>query len=60
MSSPESTIASLPGPDSTTHPYAVWETTGTGRVLRTFPDEDLAAQFIINNGGELIANPCDW
>ncbi len=46
--------------DSTTHPFAVWEHTHTGRILRTFPDADLAAQFIINNGGELIANPCNW
>lgn len=46
--------------DSATHPFAVWELTGTGYVLRTFPDSDLAAQFIINNGGALIANPCNW
>lgn len=46
--------------DSTAHPLAVWELTGTGQALRTFPDSDLAAQFIINNGGEMIANPCNW
>lgn len=46
--------------DSTLHPFAVWECCAYGRVLRTFPDSDLASQFIINNGGELIANPCNW
>lgn len=46
--------------DANIHPFAVWETTGTGQVLRTFPDEDLAAQFIINNGGAIIPNPCTF
>ena len=45
-------------PCSTTHPFAVWEHTPTGRILRTFPDSDLAAQFCIQNGGgEVIPNP---
>jgi hypothetical protein len=44
-------------PDNTEHPFAVWELTGTGRVLRTFPDEYLAMQFVVNNGGKVIANP---
>lgn len=43
--------------DNTAHPFAVWELTGTGRVLRTFPDIDLAAQWVINNGGTIIRNP---
>ena len=47
-------------PCSTTHPFACWESTGTGMILRTFPDSDLAAQFVINNGGEVIANPCNF
>lgn len=47
-------------PCSAIHPFAVWETTATGRRLHTFPDEDLAMQFIINNGGEVIANPFNW
>ncbi len=46
--------------DSTTHPFAVWELGAFGRTLRTFADDDLAAQFCINNGGTVIANPCDW
>lgn len=43
--------------DSINHPFAVWEEYPTGGVLRTFPDEDLAAQFVINNGGKVIPNP---
>jgi len=43
-----------------THPYAVWELTHTGRVLRTFPDEYLAMQFVVNNGGTVIPNPVNW
>lgn len=39
------------------YPYAVWETTPTGRVLRFFEDEDLAIQFVVNNGGTVINNP---
>lgn len=46
--------------DSSSHPFAVWEHGSTGRTLRTFPDIDLAAQFVINNGGEIIPNPCNW
>lgn len=46
--------------DSAAHPFAVWEHCAYGRFLRTFPDSELASQFIINNGGELIANPCNW
>lgn len=42
------------------HPFAVWEHLPSGQVLHTFPDEDLAAQFVINNGGEIIPNPADW
>lgn len=41
----------------TDYPYCVWETTGTGQVLRFFPDEDLAMQFVVNNGGTVIDNP---
>ncbi len=49
------------GMDATSHPFAVWELTGTGRILRTFPDTDLAGQFCINNGGgDIIPNPCNW
>lgn len=39
------------------HPFAVWEKTDTGQVLRTFPDEYLAGQFVLNNGGEVTPNP---
>lgn len=46
--------------DSAAHPFAVWQYLPTGYVLRTFPDQDLAAQFCINNGGDIIANPCCW
>lgn len=46
--------------DSTTHPFAVWEHMPTGQVLHVFTDSDLAAQFVMNNGGEVIANPCNW
>lgn len=45
---------------STSHPFAVWELCAYGRVLRTFPDEYLAAQFAVNNGGLVIGNPCNW
>lgn len=45
---------------STAHPFAVWEVMHSGQVLRTFADEDLAAQFVINNGGAVIANPCNF
>lgn len=45
---------------SYTHPFAVWECLPTGRVLRTFPDEDLAAQFCVNNGGTIIPNPTNF
>lgn len=46
--------------DSNQHPFAVWEHAGTGRTLHTFADEDLAMQFVLNNGGEVIPNPCNW
>ncbi len=41
-------------------PYAVWEVVDTGRVLRFFPDEYLAMQFAVNNGGQVIPNPANW
>lgn len=49
-----------PCQDSTTHPYAVWEQLPSGQVLRTFPDEELAAQWCVNNGGKVVANPTNW
>lgn len=47
-------------PCSYTHPFAAWEQSPTGRTLHTFPDEDLAAQWCINNGGTIIPNPTDF
>lgn len=38
-------------------PFCVWEHRLGGRYLRFFPDEDLAAQWCVNNGGEVIRNP---
>lgn len=46
--------------DATTHPYAAWEVTATGQILRTFPDEYLATQFALTHGTPPIPNPCDW
>lgn len=45
---------------SVTHPFAVWECLPSGQVLHTLADEDLACQFVMNNGGLVIANPTDW
>lgn len=45
---------------SLSHPYAVWRYDYSGRTLLTFEDSDLAAKFVIRNGGEVIANPCNW
>jgi hypothetical protein len=44
-------------PCSTSHPFAVWEQTGTGHVLRFFADEYLAMQFAVSVSGQVIDNP---
>ena len=41
----------------TDYPYCVWEARIGGPFLRFFPDDDLAAQFCVNNGGTVIPNP---
>lgn len=39
------------------YPYCVWEQRPGGLFLRFFPDEYLASQFIVNNGGSISKNP---
>ena len=39
------------------YPFCVWEQRPGGLFLRFFPDEDLAAQFCVQNGGTVVSNP---
>lgn len=50
---------SVPYGDSSA-PFAAWQVMPAGRVLWIFHDEDMAAQFCINNSLTLIRNPTDY
>ena len=39
------------------YPYCVWEHRIGGQFLHFFPDEYLASQWCVNNGGTVIPNP---
>ncbi len=50
--------ARLDAPSSA--PFGVWQNRPFGQFLWLFDDEDLAAQFCVNNGLQLIRNPLQF